>query len=161
MLKNKTVSESVKKRFWSKVDIRGPKECWEWQAYRKPEGYGRFWLDGCTRYAHRVAWLLTYGPIPKKMCICHRCDNEPCCNPAHLFLGAYADNNTDRNQKGRSASEKGEDNPQSKITEEQVQAIRKEYATGRITQEKIACHYGLTQGCISLLVRRKRWNHVE
>jgi hypothetical protein len=57
--------------------------------------------EGRTRGAHRVAWTLTYGPIPKNLCVLHHCDNKPCCNPAHLFLGTKVDNARDMIVKGR------------------------------------------------------------
>jgi hypothetical protein len=67
-------------------------------------------------YAHRVAYEAAHGPIPKGMCVCHRCDNPPCCNPAHLWLGTQADNNVDKASKGRSAHYK--------LTAEDVVKIR-------------------------------------
>lgn len=90
-------------RFWAKVNRGGPDDCWEYQAKRDRGGYGRFWLDGKTRGAHVVAWLFTRGPVPAGLCVLHRCDNPPCCNPTHLFVGTFGDNNADRAAKGRSA----------------------------------------------------------
>lgn len=78
--------------------------CWEFTGYRMPNGYGKIGLgsreDG-NDLAHRVAWRLANGPIPAGMDICHRCDNPPCCNPAHLFLGTRLDNMSDMSRKGR------------------------------------------------------------
>lgn len=74
-------------RFWGKVDRRGPDECWPWLA-GKWEGYGRFWIDGRTTSAHRVAYELTFGPISPGMQIDHvaarGCTRRDCVNPAHL-----------------------------------------------------------------------------
>lgn len=102
---------SIKDRFWSKVNIGAPTACWLWIAKarlsREPrfEGYGSIIgvVNGKRRplYSHRVAWELTYGPIPDDLCVLHRCDVSLCCNPSHLFLGTQADNLDDARQKGR------------------------------------------------------------
>ena len=89
-----------KERFWVKVDKSG--DCWEWIAFRLKSGYGRFWYKGAPHQAHRVSWMLhNLSEIPKGQCVLHRCDNPPCVNPDHLFLGTDADNVRDRDQKGR------------------------------------------------------------
>jgi hypothetical protein len=87
--------------FWTAVDQSGGSDaCWPWQRHRNPEGYGVTKLAGFRR-AHRLAWCLTNGPIPDGMLVCHTCDNPPCCNPAHLFLGTESDNRQDMLAKGR------------------------------------------------------------
>jgi hypothetical protein len=95
-------------RFWSKVDQRGPDECWEWTASRNQFGYGQIMLGaygtgGKARpfFAHRIAWELIHGPIETGLFVLHRCDNPPCVNPAHLFLGDQSDNMKDAHAKGR------------------------------------------------------------
>lgn len=89
-------------RFWSKVAVGAPGECWEWKRSRLPRGYGRFRQPTGHEYAHRVAWRLTNGPIPDGMVVRHYvCDNPPCCNPAHLRLGTQGDNNDDSVSRGR------------------------------------------------------------
>jgi hypothetical protein len=89
------------KRFWDKVKIAGPKDCWEWTAAKDKNGYGFFRFDDKQQKAHRVAWQLEIGPIPDEMHICHVCDNPPCVNPNHLFLGTPKDNMQDKLAKGR------------------------------------------------------------
>lgn len=93
-------------RFWEKVDKRGDDECWEWKGTRDRRNYGHFSPLGGerTRQAHRVAYEMLHGPQPSHLFVCHRCDNPPCCNPAHLFLGTAADNTHDMLAKGRGAA---------------------------------------------------------
>lgn len=91
-------------RFWPKVRIAGQNECWEWLASRNWKGYGRIGYRALAcgyTAAHRAAWELTRGPIPEGAWVLHRCDNPPCCNPAHLFLGTGKDNSDDMFRKGR------------------------------------------------------------
>jgi hypothetical protein len=96
---------SLECRFWSKVDKNGgANACWEWTAkarsnYKK--WYGAFNVGGRVDRSHRVAWELENGAIPEGLCVCHRCDNPKCCNPAHLFLGSHAENMSDMRAKGR------------------------------------------------------------
>ena len=102
--KGEAEAAKAKTRFWSKVNQRGPDDCWEWQEGKSKQGYGQFTLYGAHLRAHRFAWMLTHGPIPDEMLVCHKCDNPPCCNPSHLFLGTHLDNQRDKKAKGRCAT---------------------------------------------------------
>ena len=82
------------------VLVRMPNGCLEWQGCNI-RGYGRIWFNGKMAYTHRLTWTLANGPIPPGMYICHKCDNPPCCDLTHLFLGTPAENHGDMMAKGR------------------------------------------------------------
>jgi hypothetical protein len=131
-------------------------ECWVFQGPLTGGGYGIVWerVSGKSRNrgAHRVSWEVANGPIPDGMQVLHRCDNPPCCNPSHLFLGSARDNLLDMSQKGRHFSRtkpervargerngqhthpertaRGERTSSHKVTAEQVKAIRQRLAIG-------------------------------
>ena len=151
-------------RFWSKVDKSG--ECWEWSGtVLKKMYYGRYFLGGKTVLAHRYSYIL-HHPLTidlwehREICVCHRCDNPRCVNPAHLFLGTVADNNKDKEAKGRGGQTKGEKHGRSKLTETDVREIRIKYANGGITHRQLALEYGISQQAITKIIRRRTWSHI-
>lgn len=143
------------KRFWSKVDMADG--CWEWVAGKTPRGYGKFRLLDGHIGAHRYCWEITNGPIPDGLFVCHRCDNPPCVNPEHLFLGTSQDNIDDMVEKGRSLH--GERNHAAKLTPKQVNEIRRRFAPGD-TYAAVGREYGVSYGTISRIINGKAWTHI-
>lgn len=151
--------DTPEERFWDKVDVGEPGECWEWGASRNSKGYGQFGLDGRIEYAHRIVWRLTQGEIPDGKHICHRCDNPPCVNPRHLFPGTHQENMFDRDNKGRRDA-RGSKNGQAKLTEKDIRPIRALLDEG-LKLTAIADLYGVSPQAVSMIKNGKRWNHVE
>lgn len=147
-------------RLWSKIEKQEPEKCWPWLSCRDKRGYGVINSGGCglRTFAHRVVWMLTHGAIPQGMCVLHRCDNPPCCNPAHLFLGTKADNLRDAAEKGRMP--RGEAHWRAKLTECDVREIRQQYAAGNISQRKLAKMFHVSEERIHSIVYRLAWKHV-
>lgn len=130
---------------WIEQDCGYPTPCHVWQWCTDHKGYGRgLERQGQRTRAHRQAWIATYGPIPDGLWVLHRCDNPPCVNPDHLFLGTHADNMADMVRKGRSTL--GQRNGQAKLTDEDVVAIRTATDT---TQVALAARYGISQPYVS------------
>lgn len=97
-------------RFWTTVDrSAGPDSCWP-SRLRKRGGYGQASRNGRMTGAHRLAYEFSIGAVPDSLFVLHRCDNRPCCNPAHLFVGTNADNMADMVAKGRSNKPRGDAN---------------------------------------------------
>lgn len=146
---------SIAKRFWRYVSPRGASECWEWQGYRDPLGYGK--INYRPSGAHRVSWILHFGDIPEGMLVCHRCDNPSCVNPGHLFLGSNADNMADRNRKGRNA--RGSSAHSAVLTETDIPTIRDMIKRG-VPQIAIAANFGVSHATIRNISCGRNWRHV-
>lgn len=130
--------------------------CIEWTGYAI-DGYGSLRIDGRQALAHRVSYIESVGPIAPGLCVCHRCDNRRCINPAHLFLGTNRDNIDDMISKGRQRRPCGEKNPRSKITETQA----KEILFSTSPAKTAAKSYGLSPGSIRQIRRGDTWRHLQ
>lgn len=151
-------------RFWSKVRIAGPDDCWEWQLGRLPAGYGYFRLSGKKFYAHRFAYEIAYEPIQAGMSILHRCDNPPCCNPIHLCCGTQKDNVRDAIAKNRFVMPPhlwGENNHRAKLTAMQIKQIRVLASSGQLTHLDLAKMFGVSRSNIQMIVAGKTWDRLD
>lgn len=150
--------ETVLDRFWAKVDVRGPNECWPWTAAKQSWGYGVFHpKHGETVRSHRFSLELKLGrPIKPGMFACHTCDYPECVNPRHLYEGSHQDNVDDAVQRDR--HKRGERGAV-KLTETDVLNIRIAVAGGAKSRD-MAGDYGVTEGLISGIVRGYRWTSV-
>lgn len=134
------------KRFWGKINILNNNDCWEWNAAKTIDGYGRFKIAGKNYSPHRLVYETFFCNIPDKMDICHKCDNPSCCNPNHLFLGTRSDNMKDCYTKGRSLhilkmeKLRGEETKQAKLTNEMVLEAKRLYSLG-IRGEKLCSKF--------------------
>lgn len=151
-------------RFWSKVIKYGPDDCWLWYAHQDKDRYGRFTYvrDGKKIHAraHVYSWELYVGRrVIPSLQVCHRCDNPSCVNPAHLFLGTTQDNTQDKFEKGRQAM--GESHGRAKLTEADVKEIRKLFATGNYTKQKLSDLFGVVRSVIGKIVNNQLWTHVQ
>lgn len=152
-------------RFLSKINKNGaihpynPElgHCWEWQASRSKKGYGHFYFEGVCWQTHRLSWVFTNGNIPNGLFVLHSCDNPACVRPDHLFLGTNDDNMKDMVSKGRSGSYRGEESSNVKLTQQQVDEIRKRYAKGDIYQRDLGAEYGINQSHVSKIIRGDIW----
>lgn len=142
-------------KFWRRV--LKTDSCWEWQGARMPMGYGQLSYDRKHTYAHRVAWVLSFGPIPEGMKVLHRCDNPPCVNPSHLFLGTSHDNSLDAASKGRMA--RGSRHGQAKLTEGQVREIRSLFDAGT-SQAELCRRFGISANPLWSIVHNHTWRHA-
>lgn len=157
----------AEERYWAKIDRRGPDECWEWTGALLGRGrrYGVFEIkvDGLWRStrAHRWGYEQFVGPIQPGLEVCHSCDNPPCNNPAHWFLGTTADNTADKVAKGRQS--RGVTHGMSKLTEDAVREIRRDFV--RISYHctnaaNLAERYDVDRTSILNIIKGKTWKHV-
>ena len=154
-------------RFWQKVERRNESECWLWTAGFFLCGYGRFWRSrsdprGRTGlYAHRVAWELTNGPVPDGLCILHSCDNRACVNPSHLHPGTKTENNRERDERRRTAHNRGQAAGRSaKLRDQDIPLIRAALRNGR-TQQHVAEECRVSRRSVGMIHTGRTWGHIQ
>jgi hypothetical protein len=154
------VQKNSPEKFWNNIDIRSDNECWEWKNKKGTRKYAETKWHGKYTSCHRKAFeLFNSIDIPDGKYVCHTCDNPPCCNPKHLFLGTHQDNVDDRERKGRNKMPHslGEDHGQHKLTREQVIEIRSLYETSNHTYDSLAEIFGVCFSNIRNIIKRKTW----
>jgi hypothetical protein len=160
---SKCTPEAIAARFWAYVDkTTDPDGHWLWTGPRFTNGYGQFWpgRGHVGQMAHRFAYVLMHGPIPDGLLALHE---PPCVNPLcvrQIYLGTQKQNYDDMATLGRRRNDKGAANPQARLTEALVLAIREEYAQGTTNQHVLARKYGVNHNTIHNIVRRKLWTHI-
>lgn len=141
-------------RFWNKV--AKSESCWEWNSASDSSGYGRFHYNGRLDSAHRVSWILKYGPVHKGMLVLHKCDNRKCVNPSHLFLGTHKDNMQDMAKKGRH----GIPTHSNKLNSSDVIQIYKLRDSG-LLQREIALIFGISQKQVRRILSGENWKLIH
>lgn len=139
-----------------------PNGCWIPKNHlaSKPKGYRLFKRNGRSNISiHRYAYQILKENIPTGLLVLHNCDNPPCCNPDHLFLGTYLTNATDMHMKSRNRAPRGERATFAKLTSEQVIEIRRLFAEG-VNFKEIAQRFNIGNTHVHRLVRRENWKHI-
>ena len=148
-------TKTTKERLEGRLVKNG--SCLEWTGCKDHLGRGQIRVDGVTKRCHRVAWELKHGPIPKGMCICHNCDNPPCCNVNHLFIGTQLDNIADMENKDRRINVTGEKVGSAKLTLAQVMEIRRRRDDNKERVIDLAAEFGVDHSTISNIVAERSW----
>ncbi len=165
--------KNTPEQFWQRVDkTGGDDKCWPWTGALTPQGYGVTTLNWKYITAHRAAYYYTHGEIEPGKHVCHRCDNPPCCNPAHLFSGTTQDNTADMVSKGRQSKgeahskalmpnrPRGEDNCNAVLTKELVMEARRLYTEERKSVVEIADQLGIVRHTMQKAILGHSWKHL-
>lgn len=152
---------TLAERFWSKVAIAGPNECWLWQGYQAIKGHGGFSIKGKMENSHRIAFELWWSvDVPRWLDVCHGCpegDVKLCCNPAHLFISDAKGHMADKLAKRQMRL--GSDHPSAKITEWQAIGIMARHIQG-VRNVAIAREFGCSKGIVYDILRGATWAHL-
>lgn len=137
-------------------------DCWEWTGTRNNRGYGVITVNRRRVYVHRLSLEGALGrPLGDGMEAAHRCDNPPCCNPAHLFEATHRENMLDSSAKGRACGGVaiGEEHPNALLTDTAVREIRQQ--RGHETGPMLAARFGVSESAIYAVWSGRLWGHVR
>jgi hypothetical protein len=151
----------VAEKFWRYVDKGPENQCWLWKGAKSTYGYGQMTVSTTPRRfkkAHRVSYEIHKGPLTSEDVVRHSCDVPLCCNPLHLEKGTQSENHADMVAKGRNswAPHEGHQNPNVKLTADEVRAIR----ASDLSYSQAAAKYGVTKAAIAAIQTRRRWSHI-
>ena len=160
------MKKTLEQRFWEKVDVRGPDECWEWKANTVFGGYGSISTGSKNKgtrkenRAHRVAYTLVHGPIPTGLNVLHSCDNPGCVNPAHLRADTQSENLKESFTKGRHSvpCSVGRNNAARRLSELTVQRLR--ILDRALPDHRVAAVLGVSKATIQAIMSRRNWKHL-
>ena len=153
--------KTVKEKLLSKIKVNKDTGCWEWNGCKRHRGYGAIAVNGRLEQAHRISYIEFNGDIPEGMYVCHKCDNPPCINPDHLFVGTPKENSADCIRKGRAYrgfinQPKGAESRNAKLTDDDVRKIR--VSTNRL--KELSETYGVSMATISKVKAHIRYSNV-
>jgi len=154
------LSDSVITRFLAYLEVGTRSKCWVWKGSLAVRGgYGQLNNKGRLLKAHRIAFELAFGKIPKGAHICHKCNNPPCCNPGHLYAGDNLSNTRDKIKAGtqfKIPPQAGEKNYQTKFKAADIKAIRSSSESGA----SLARKFKVSKASISAIRRFKTWKSI-
>ena len=156
----------VEKRLMAKIDMSDKNGCWPWTGKIDSLGYGRINMPGNTvtghrqALAHRVSYELATGIDITGKVVRHKCDNPPCCNPAHLIHGEQKDNIMDMIERGSASTHRGEQNGRAKLTESDVATIKALLLSG-VSMYRVAKNYGIGHSTVTHIQRGNTWSWVN
>jgi len=142
----------------ARVKVDEETGCWVWQEHTDRDGYGLFWRNAKRYRVHRLMYELHNGESPGTLNVCHDCDNPPCCNPAHLWLGTNGDNTRDAMRKGRLAV--GDRSGVSRFTIEIVTEAVDRVARGE-SQASVSRSLGISTGALQCVLLGRTWQQVD
>lgn len=154
------ITQRVIERFWLKVNKQGDNGCWVWTGCLNSCGYGALKIGQQTFGAHRVSLAISGKEIPDGLCACHICDNPPCVNPEHLWIGTHKQNMWDSVEKDRHHHLRGEQMHIAKLKTPQIHQIRQMGLDG-VANAIIAQQFNVHQSTIRKVLDGRTWWHVK